>query len=88
MTSIAGTKKRPGRPATGQGVQIQVRIQPEQLRILDAWVSVQPDPKPTRPAAIRKLMAKALVEARVDVERDQVIKLMANGRAPSDSGVP
>ncbi|TXM98406.1 hypothetical protein FV242_28860 [Methylobacterium sp. WL64] len=35
------------------GIQIQVRVQPEQVAPLDAWIADQPDPKPTRPEAIR-----------------------------------
>ena len=31
-----------------------VRLQPPQLQALDAWIDTQPDPKPTRPAAIRE----------------------------------
>jgi hypothetical protein len=37
-----------------------VRIPPQQLAKLDAWIAPQPEPKPTVPAAIRDLMDKAL----------------------------
>jgi hypothetical protein len=37
-----------------------VRIPPQQLAKLDAWIVQQPEPKPTVPAAIRRLMDKAL----------------------------
>jgi hypothetical protein len=37
-----------------------VRIPPEQLASLDAWIARQPELKPTIPAAIRRLTDKAL----------------------------
>jgi hypothetical protein len=36
------------------------RLPSEQLAALDAWIAAQPDPKPTRPEAIRRLLQKAL----------------------------
>ncbi len=30
------------------------------LNALDAWIAAQPDPKPGRPEAIRRLLAEAL----------------------------
>ena len=54
-SSISASAKKRGRPATtGTGHTIGVRMLPEQLRPLDAWIADQPDPKPTRTAAIRK----------------------------------
>jgi hypothetical protein len=53
-------KKRRGPPATGWGTPIQVRLQPELLTILEAWRLAQPDPKPSRPEAIRRLLTAAL----------------------------
>ncbi|WP_426031035.1 hypothetical protein [Caulobacter sp. DWP3-1-3b2] len=32
-----------------------VRVQPDQLARIDAWISVQADPKPSRPEAVRRL---------------------------------
>jgi hypothetical protein len=46
------TKKR-GRPVTGQGVLIGVRLLPPNLSALDAWIADQPEPRPSRPEAIR-----------------------------------
>jgi hypothetical protein len=37
-----------------------VRIPPQQLAKLDAWIAQQPEPKPTVPAAIRRMIDKAL----------------------------
>ena len=59
MSSNNDTKKGPGRPATGQGTPIQVRLQPDLLASLDAWREGQDD-KPTRPEAVRRLLDKSL----------------------------
>ena len=52
--------RKRGRPPTGKGTQVQVRLQPKQLAKLDAWIKRQPKPKPTRPEAIRQLIQKQL----------------------------
>lgn len=57
--SINGTAKRRGRPATGLGVSINLRLQPDQLATLDAWIARQEAPQ-TRPEAIRTLLQQAL----------------------------
>jgi len=57
------TKKRRGPPPTGIGVLLGVRVQPDQLAALDAWISHQPEPKPSRPEAIRQILAKHLKRA-------------------------
>lgn len=33
-----------------------VRLQPEHLAALDAWIARQPEPRPSRPEAIRRLV--------------------------------
>lgn len=48
-------KKRGPKP-TGQGTPVMVRLQPNQLAALDAWISRQVPP-PTRPAAVRQILA-------------------------------
>ena len=59
--SIRATKKiQRGRPATGTGEPVQVRIQPDLMISLDAWIAAQPQPKPSRPEAIRQLMTMSL----------------------------
>ena len=57
--SINVIKKSRGRPATGQGTLIGVRLQPSQLRALDAWIKKQDSPV-TRPEAIRAMMETIL----------------------------
>ena len=51
--------KKRGRPATGTGEPVMVRLQPKQLAKLDAWIRRQAD-APTRPEAIRRLLERAL----------------------------
>jgi len=48
-------KKKLGRPATGKGEGVLVRLQPAQLKALDAWIATQSRPL-TRPEAIRAMM--------------------------------
>lgn len=50
-----------GRPAIGKGTPVQVRLRPDQVEKLDAWIERQPDPKPTRPEALRAGM-EALIK--------------------------
>jgi hypothetical protein len=61
--SISDTQKKRGRgrPSTGgQMLGTMVRMPPDRIAELDAWRAAQPDPKPSRPEAIRRLLAKAL----------------------------
>jgi hypothetical protein len=53
---VLAQKKKRGPPATGKGEQIVVRMQPAPLSRLDAWIGRQPDPKPSRAEAIRRLL--------------------------------
>lgn len=59
MSINAGTKRR-GRPSTGKGVQIGVRLQPDQLAALDAWIARQDEPRPSRPEAVRQMLGTIL----------------------------
>lgn len=52
-------KKRGPQP-TGKGTPIQVRLQPDQLAALDAWIAQQSDPRPSRPEAIRLILGHSL----------------------------
>jgi hypothetical protein len=59
--SIRDNPKPRGRPkTTGKGTLLGVRVQPDQLAILDAWIEAQPEPKPSRPEAIRQLFTMSL----------------------------
>jgi len=66
--SIRDVTNKRGRPATGKGEPVTVRMQPEHLAPLDAWIARQPDPKPSRPEAIRALVTFAL-EVSLEDER-------------------
>jgi hypothetical protein len=50
---------RKGKSRGERGTLIGVRLQPKALAILDAWAAAQFD-SPTRPEAIRRLLAQAL----------------------------
>lgn len=75
--NVIAKKKKRGPPATGKGEQIVVRMHPEQLAPLDAWIEDTykravsnwdqrgpPPKKPTRPEAIRRLVEQALTSSR------------------------
>lgn len=51
-------KKRGPKP-TGWGTPIMLRLQPDQLSLLDTWITGQPD-QPSRPEAIRRILKDAL----------------------------
>jgi hypothetical protein len=51
--------KRIGRPPTGIGAPVQVRLQPDLMKQLDAWRGRDPD-LPSRPEAIRRLLQLGL----------------------------
>ena len=40
--------------------QLNVRMQPDELKSLDAWIKTQRAPRPTRAEAIRRLVGQAL----------------------------
>ena len=60
--SVISQKKR-GPAPTGKGTPVMVRLLPEPLALLDAWISQQPQPH-TRPEAIRRLMEAGLALGR------------------------
>lgn len=53
-------KKKRGPPPTGQGEPVVVRMHPPHLKALDAWIAQQPQPFPSRPEAVRRLMERGL----------------------------
>jgi hypothetical protein len=52
--------KKMGRPPTGIGRTIGLRLYPEMEAELDGWIADQPEPKPSKPEAIRRLVGMAL----------------------------
>jgi hypothetical protein len=61
MSSIVDNRKKRGRgrPRTGIGKPVGLRLYPELERRVDQWALKQPD-KPGRPEAIRRLIEIAL----------------------------
>jgi hypothetical protein len=66
ITSLSGNDvwRRTGpvaRPApslsTGKGLQVQVRLQPDMVDMVDGWIAAQPKPV-SRPEAIRQMLAE------------------------------
>jgi hypothetical protein len=53
-------KKKLGRPAIGKGLQFNAMLRPEMAAAIDAWIAAHPEPRPSRPEAIRRLLAEAL----------------------------
>jgi hypothetical protein len=51
-------KRKPGRPKVGATL-IGVSFPPRLLSALDAWIEKQPEPKPGRPEAVRRLLLSA-----------------------------
>jgi hypothetical protein len=60
MSSISDNKKKRGRPSTGIGAPVGLRLYPELDALLDSWIAAQPEPRPSRPEAIRRILAQAL----------------------------
>src|SRR3954467_7861838 len=59
--SIAVEQKRPrGRPRTGVHPARAVRMPPELEAAITPWIDCQPDPKPSRSEAIRRLIERGL----------------------------
>jgi hypothetical protein len=54
------TKKRRGPAPTGKGTLVGVRLQPDRLSAVDAWIANQAAPM-TRPEAIRAMLDAVLV---------------------------
>ena len=59
--SIAEKEKRPrGRPRTGRDPVRTVRWSDDLEAAIAAWIERQPEPKPTRSEAIRRLIERGL----------------------------
>ncbi|MDP2359064.1 MAG: hypothetical protein Q8M31_23805 [Beijerinckiaceae bacterium] len=82
-------KKRRGPAPTGKGQQIVVRVHPPLLDPLDAWIANQPTPQPSRPEAIRRLLARALEGEQPARTLDQKIATVKDRMASNpDAGDP
>ena len=56
--TISDTRKKRGRPIVG-ATAINVRLPPDELAQLDAWINAM-EPQPSRPEAIRRLIELGL----------------------------
>lgn len=53
MTLVSdGNVRKKGRPPSGQGTSVILRIHPRLLSEIDNWIGAQPGKKPTRQKAI------------------------------------
>lgn len=52
--------RKRGPAPTGKGSPIQVRVQPDLLADLDAWIASQDEPRPGRAEAIRRILRERL----------------------------
>lgn len=60
MASIPASKKTRGRPKTGIGKATGLRLYADLEVALQGWIVSQPDPKPSVPEAIRRILADYL----------------------------
>jgi hypothetical protein len=58
-STLSANKKRIGRPPVGSTL-VGVRLPPDELAALDAWIATQDDPRPSRPEAIRHHLKRGL----------------------------
>ena len=66
ITIDVNKKRGRGRPRTGIGPVVGVRLHPALETALENWIAAQPDPKPSKPRAIRQLLIQALGEGARD----------------------
>ena len=61
-SSVAPRKieRGPGRPRTGIGPAISMRLYPEVEAALYAWIERHPEPRPSRSETLRRLVEKGL----------------------------
>lgn len=63
------TAKLAGNALPGIGPHIGLRLYPDIEEALDAWIAQQPDPKPSKPEAIRRILRGSLHLNRADLDR-------------------
>jgi hypothetical protein len=73
------TKKRRGPAPTGKGTLVGVRLQPDRLSAVDAWIAKQDIPM-TRPEAIRAMLDAVLVIVAKDSGEKQARKTARSSR--------
>lgn len=60
MSRISDSKKKRGRPPTGIGKAIGLRLYPDLEAAIDRWIDQQDDADISKPEAIRRLLEEAL----------------------------
>ena len=60
MASIPDNRKSRGRPKTGIGKPVGLRLYPDLEKGLGAWIADQATPKPNVPEAIRRILTDYL----------------------------
>jgi hypothetical protein len=56
MKSISDNVKKRGRPKTGIGEPVGLRLYPEMDLALNRWIRDQNEPQPGKPEAIRRIL--------------------------------
>ena len=59
MSIVARKKPRRGRPEV-DSEEVRARMDRGLLDRIDAWIASQPEPRPSRPEAIRRILSDAL----------------------------
>src|SRR5687768_15372740 len=62
MPLSSAKRSATGRPRV-DAAPVNVRLPPEQLASLDAWIAQRPEPRPSRPEAIRQCLQNELRRA-------------------------
>ena len=60
---------------------LNIRMPPDELKSLDAWIKTQPAPRPTRPEAIRRLVKQALARGQPQQKRSKKAESKARDMA-------
>ena len=67
-STFVGLKSR-GRPRVNAKL-VGVRLPPADLEALDSWIAAQPDPKPNRQEAIRRMLRAEVVKEITRTDND------------------
>jgi hypothetical protein len=59
LSTLKNAKRQRGRP-TADTEALTLRVHKANLAKLDAWIATQPEPRPSRPEAIRRILAEKL----------------------------
>ena len=70
LTKKNSSKRKRGRPATGSGEVIGLRLQPDLEKTLERWMKDQDELTLTKQEAIRRLLKRAL-DADVNLQGDR-----------------